>query len=174
MNIRIAKKIVKLRRSRNRAQWRKAWALVRRHDNRRNAKIKPKAVIITRWNEEPVPDWLTIEALDRAQVIHKWRYREVWANCEWELSVEPGTYHSTYKGRRYDYEGRNYNHGWEEKICRMANQRSDNHSTALLDVDGHPLFVCFHDFVIMLGTTCRFGSYGTPRDWPEEYNHFLK
>lgn len=103
-----------------------------------------------------VPEWLTLENLEKAEVIEVWRYRQMWTDRLWELECGE----LSYLKHQPKYGARKATYDWQTYICEQKGSLfPDNHQTALLRVEGNLLYVTFSDGMVFFGLTAHSGSW---------------
>lgn len=168
MNLRVAKKILSKPWGQVpkplRAQAKK---VVARAEDRSNDQLPAGTTIRPNHHQVPVPQWLTVEALQKAQLVWRWGYERVRISRNWQLHT---TSTEVYPFTRY-----------EQKLVRVASTQkrgnclTDNKTTSLLNIDGHLVFVSYWDANIYIGLTVIPSLYGRlPDDWDwTKYGHLV-
>lgn len=119
--------------------------------------IDHRAVIVPSFGSvDEVPEWLTLENLEKAEVVEVWGYRQMWADRQWGLECAE----LSYLPHQPEYGAGKAAYDWQTHICEQKGRSfPDNHQTALIRVEGNLIYVMFHDGLVFFGLTARPGSW---------------
>lgn len=130
------------------------------------------------YNATPVPSWLTNNALEDAEVLWYYGYRQCWANAVWRMVQHPAW--DTKPNDRYD--ATRQCRGWLHCLVYVASRTGrgqkdlDNHSTFLLRVTEHQrdhrapdvshlVYMTMTDGMLLLGPEPRQGQQLAAVHW---------